>query len=605
MKRFSLFLVPALLIAGQARYARLGDFDGKVDVQLQAADPWSPAQRNLPLPESAWLRTAAASKLEIELDEGSAWRMGPDSQAEISDYSRLSTGQRVTLLSLDRGLAYFTGEPAGKDALSLAVPGAQITLLHGARVRLEALDSWSRISVIEGAIRFSSPSVEMDLHEGQAVRIEVANPSQFSVERSVVALPLDGWSEQRDQALEAPASNARVVQRYGVRDLDMAGQWIQSAGLGTVWKPSGAADGWAPFQKGRWLWYDSLGYTWVSDESWGWLPYHYGRWSRSDADGWVWVPGAKTVFKPGDVYWIRGARFAGWGALGPDESWAPATSWPQFYSDAATTYAAFQQDARLIDPASLLARPQNPLSAAAFTFALPSPAFPANRLEALRPMLRVGSTRVSPSIPGVTFEDTLAAPAPDAPPPPVTDPGAYDPSSSVPPPDPQQGPPPGGGYPGGYPPPMYPGYPGIIVVTPPGNPDYSRRYPLPSRPSGTQSPAPPVSGGSGTTVQPAGRPRVKPAEIPQVEPRPTVTREARNEPKPPGNPPPAASKPPSPVQAPEGRQRVAPVEVPRVESSRAGHTEPKAEVKIDKSTSDNKPAAAPAKTDASGGSAKK
>ena len=102
-----------------------------------AADPWMPAERNLPLAESAWVRTGAASRLEIELDEGSAWRLGPESQGEISDYSRLSTGQRVTLLSLDHGLAYFTGEPGGKDVLMLVVPGAQVTLLRGARVRLE------------------------------------------------------------------------------------------------------------------------------------------------------------------------------------------------------------------------------------------------------------------------------------------------------------------------------------------------------------------------------------------------------------------------------------------------------------------------------------
>ena len=58
MRRIILVLVPAALFAGQARYARLGEFEGKVEVQLQAADSWMPAERNLPLPESAWLRTA-------------------------------------------------------------------------------------------------------------------------------------------------------------------------------------------------------------------------------------------------------------------------------------------------------------------------------------------------------------------------------------------------------------------------------------------------------------------------------------------------------------------------------------------------------------------
>ena len=40
MKRILLILAPAALFAAQARYARLGDFQGNVEVQLTAADPW-------------------------------------------------------------------------------------------------------------------------------------------------------------------------------------------------------------------------------------------------------------------------------------------------------------------------------------------------------------------------------------------------------------------------------------------------------------------------------------------------------------------------------------------------------------------------------------
>ena len=82
MYRLLLVLVPAVLLAGHSRYARLGEMDGKVEVQLQAADPWQPAERNLTLTEAALLRTAVASRLEIELDEGSALRLGPDSKRE-------------------------------------------------------------------------------------------------------------------------------------------------------------------------------------------------------------------------------------------------------------------------------------------------------------------------------------------------------------------------------------------------------------------------------------------------------------------------------------------------------------------------------------------
>ncbi len=110
MRRLTLLLIPAALVAAQARYARLGELAGTVEVQLTAADDWMSSARNLPLPESTRVRTGASSRVEIELDQGSAWRMGADSQCEISDYSRLSTGQRITMLSLDRGLAYFTGQ---------------------------------------------------------------------------------------------------------------------------------------------------------------------------------------------------------------------------------------------------------------------------------------------------------------------------------------------------------------------------------------------------------------------------------------------------------------------------------------------------------------
>ena len=42
MYRFLLLLVPCGACSqGQARYARLGELDGKVEVQLHAADPWS------------------------------------------------------------------------------------------------------------------------------------------------------------------------------------------------------------------------------------------------------------------------------------------------------------------------------------------------------------------------------------------------------------------------------------------------------------------------------------------------------------------------------------------------------------------------------------
>jgi len=438
MRLITLLVVPAVLFAGQARYARLGEFEGTVEVQLTAADAWMAAERNLPLVESTWLRTAAGARVEVELDEGSAWRLGPDSQGELSDYTRLSTGQRVTLLSLDRGICYFTGEPKGKDALTMALPGAQITFLRGARVRLEAGETISHIAVLEGSVRFSSPAAEIDLHEGQTVRVEPARPARFFLDREVAAMKLDEWSGQRDRAAAGSPSGSHVLGRYGLMDLDTGGEWVQTDDLGAVWKPK-QPEGWYPFQQGRWRWYEGLGYTWVSDDKWGWLPYHYGRWQRKERLGWVWAPSVSTVFQPGDVYWLIGKEvvsagpparerkwipasrpeqfLAGWGPLAPGEDWSTAERPEQFYK-INTTFAAFSQNARAIDPAGFSDRPKEPLEVAALVESLPSPGFARARLDATRPVLRAGSTRVTPVLNGVTYQDEGLPVAP--PPPPVT-----------------------------------------------------------------------------------------------------------------------------------------------------------------------------------------
>ena len=423
---------------------------------------------------------APSSRLEIELDEGSAWRLGPESQVEISDYSRLSTGQRLTLLSLDHGVAYFTGEPGGTDTLTLAVPGAQVTLLRGARVRLQVDATMSQISVIEGMVRLSCPAAELDMREGQTVRVEPANPARFWLDREVPAMDLDRWSEERDKALATSSSGSHVAQRYGVVDLDAAGEWVQTD-LGAVWKPK-VAEGWAPFQNGRWRWYDALGYTWVSDEAWGWLPYHYGRWTRKGDLGWVWVPPASPVFKPGDVYWLHNAKLAGWGPLAPGEDWQPSAA-PEQFLNVNTTYANFQQDARAIDPAGFKDRPKEPLGVAVFALALPSPAFLASRsgshaADAARGRHARPAGDPGDHFPGHRHRRTAAATAATMPPAVVTNPASDAPPTVAP------GPPPDPGPPG---PPMQviypvPVYTGIVVLNPPEHPDYSRRNP--NSPSG-------------------------------------------------------------------------------------------------------------------------
>jgi len=497
MKRLAVWLLPMSLFAGQARYARVGDLEGTVEVQLQAADPWQPALRNMPVGELAWLRTSGSSRVEVELDEGSVLRLGADSLAELSDYTRLSTGQRITLISLDRGLAYFTGAAEGKDALILSVPGAQVTVRQGARLRMEAREQSSQIAAGDGAVRFSSPTAEFDLTPGQIVRVNPAHPSRFFLYREIPPIDTDRWSDERDKVLASTTSAAHVPGlRYGVADLDAQGVWIESSGFGAVWKPK-MPEAWAPFRNGKWLWYDGLGYTWISDDPWGWLPYHYGRWMQPEGTGWIWVPGKSTVFKPGEVYWLKSAKLVGWGPLAPGEEWKRPDV-PRLFLNANTTYAGYAPEARVIDPTGFSTRPREPLATAVFALALASPPFPAARLDSSRPVLRAGSTRVVPVLDDVTYEgppEPAQARAPAGPP---RSGPSHDAAYMSPPPagqpvvivnTPQPEPPAEIYYP-------VPVYTGIIVVNPPAHKGKDKKPPQAVSSGGRPNAVPPPAAGS-------------------------------------------------------------------------------------------------------------
>jgi hypothetical protein len=403
--RYLLLLAPLALLAGPARYARVGESAGTVEVQTAASEPWIAAERNAPLPEAARIRTGAASRVEIELDEGGAVRLGPNSQTELSDYARLSTGQRVTLLSIERGVVYCSGAPEGRDALTLALPGAQVTFTRMARVRVEVEEVWSQIAVLEGVARFSSPAAELELRKGQATRVEPANAARFFFYKEAPAGELDQWAAERDEALKSPSA-AHTVQRYGLADLDGTGEWILTQELGAVWRPKVDED-WRPYRDGKWRWYDGLGYTWIAAERWGWLPYHYGRWTRPENLGWVWTPSKNGVFKPGEVYWVRGEEFVGWGPLAPGEQWDPADEaapTPLQFLNAYTTYADFRAGAATIDPAGFAGQPEDPLKEGVFLTAMPSPPFAASKLDAVRPIVNAASLRVKPVVEEVRIE---------------------------------------------------------------------------------------------------------------------------------------------------------------------------------------------------------
>ena len=93
------------------RFARLTLAEGRVEVEQPSTGERMAGERNLPVGQGFWVETFPGARTELELDEGSQIRLGAGSLAELSDLTRLSTGQRISLVSLERGTLYATAGP--------------------------------------------------------------------------------------------------------------------------------------------------------------------------------------------------------------------------------------------------------------------------------------------------------------------------------------------------------------------------------------------------------------------------------------------------------------------------------------------------------------
>src|SRR5579885_1551143 len=370
---------PALAGDLHLRFARVTLAEGRVEIDQTGTGEKIPAARNLPVGQGFWVETFGGAQAELEMDDGSYLRLGPDSQAELSDLAGLSTGQRISRISLERGGLYATAEPIRPNVFAVAAPGVEIAFLTGSRVRVEAGEKGSTVVILEGRVRLRTRAAELDLHEGETAHVDPQVGDRFQLLREAQGGVLDAWNEQRDREAAQRAAGTKIkVFPAGLGELDAAGKWIDAGPLGKVWRPN-VATGWKPFSLGLWRWYDGLGYVWVSSESWGWLPYHYGRWTRLPSAGWVWAPGDDPAFKAGDTYWLRSAAFVGWGPLAPGENWRPGVP-PALFSPANTTFALYAPGSsgapHVIDPQPAPPLPPDSLKLSRFVGALPAPLRP-------------------------------------------------------------------------------------------------------------------------------------------------------------------------------------------------------------------------------------
>ncbi|MBN2326457.1 MAG: FecR domain-containing protein [Candidatus Omnitrophica bacterium] len=327
------------------RAARISYIEGPVTVQRTIDEDWSDASLNLPMMVGDKIYTGVGGRAELQLDDQVVIRLDGDTYIHFANLE-----DTLTRIGLLKGAAAVHADEVEYTRAPVEVQSEGF---------IAAVKPW-------GKIRFNvdqNGSAEILARRGEAIVTAGGQPYQLvrgdqlyvrgesvGFEKLNQEDDFDQWCDFRDAMDAASKSSQYISTRVaGYSDLDRYGAWVEIPEYGRVWRPSVVAVDWAPYRDGRWVWYDSCGWTWVSYEPWGWAPYHYGRWVYVDRYRWCWAPHydvvhvvhhyRRPIWYPALVsfsYARHGRHFSfgigggyydgpcvGWFALGPRDPFVP------------------------------------------------------------------------------------------------------------------------------------------------------------------------------------------------------------------------------------------------------------------------------------------
>jgi len=285
-----------------ARAVRLSYVDGQVKLSQGDQVLADQAMINTPLLEGMQLTTADNGKAEIQFEDGSVTRVAPDSILTLQVLRGAGTTADAEL-TLNSGLAYFEIQGGGQAGQISVHFSSSVATTSGFTVLRVSMDTPpGSLAVFSGNVHLqvgSSGGVSTDLHGGENIAINPADPSQNSVAEAIEPNSWDSWNSDRDQALTTEAaeqtgapSNLGVSENPAWNDLDANGSWYDVPDQGYVWSPYEAANAdFDPYGNGQWMYTPAYGYLWASGYSWGYTPYQCGAWNFYSGFGWGWAPG--------------------------------------------------------------------------------------------------------------------------------------------------------------------------------------------------------------------------------------------------------------------------------------------------------------------------
>jgi FecR protein len=283
----TLLAMPAMADS-QARIVRLSDVHGSVQIDKNTGLGFENAFLNLPVTQGTQLKTLANGRAEIEFEDGSTMRLGPNSSVEFSTLGLNDSGKRISVVNLASGMAYVNW--MGKDDFSLNFSHEKVALDHAAHFRVEDSASAANLAIFKGDVEVESPTGKVTVEKKKTATFDAEDKS--TIANKIAEEPLDSWDkESASYHDEYAKNNISSPYGYGLSDLNYYGAYSNVPGYGMMWQPYFTGVGWDPFMDGAWGFYPGMGFMFASAYPWGWLPYRYGNWMFVPAYGWMWQPG--------------------------------------------------------------------------------------------------------------------------------------------------------------------------------------------------------------------------------------------------------------------------------------------------------------------------
>jgi len=300
-----------------ARIVRLSMVRGDVQVVRASTGKWEPAAMNMPLQQGFAVGTNEGMA-EIELEHGSVIWVAPNTVLQFTELA-LSDGGQITKVAMNEGTATFESNSGSQDVFSVSNQSFQITPQGKSEFRVDLTRNGAEFCVLKGKVQLRAGESTQILAKDETFFLGVRKPQETGRKETPKADDWDKFVNQRasylqtaenrtDQYTNAPFS-------YGMADLSAYGNWTFIPGLGYGWQPGGISGNWMPFADGSMMYYDGLGWTWVSAEPWGWVPYHFGQWSCQSPQGWMWMPGNYSQWSAAPVQWVSSGNKIGWSPL--------------------------------------------------------------------------------------------------------------------------------------------------------------------------------------------------------------------------------------------------------------------------------------------------